>query len=119
MMVVRLGGIRGVVEHAARLLVCHGGRSRAASSARSRRRSLLLCRDGAFQDVWSIGKLLVLPGVWPCELNSARTSRRWCNVTCMSGRPTPKAPSPRTSTHLHRLNSRALRNHHNHTPLFY
>jgi hypothetical protein len=44
MMVVRLGGIRGVVEHATRLLVCHGGRSRAASSARSRRRSLLLCR---------------------------------------------------------------------------
>jgi hypothetical protein len=70
-MVVRLGGICGVVEHAARLLVCHGGRSRAASSAISRRGSLLLCRGvGAIQDVWSIGELLVLPGDCPCWLGS-------------------------------------------------
>lgn len=33
MVVVRLGGIRSVVEHAARLLVCHGSRSRAASAS--------------------------------------------------------------------------------------
>jgi len=68
--------------------------------------------DDAIQDVWSIGELLVLPGVCPCWLNSGRASRGWCNVTCVGGRPTPKAPRPRTSTHLHRLNSRALRNHH-------
>jgi len=69
-------------------------------------------RAGAAQDVWSIGELLELPGVCPCWLKSARTSRRWCNVTCMGGRPTPTAPRPRTSTRSHRLNSRALRSHH-------
>jgi hypothetical protein len=47
--------------------------SRAASSALSRRRSLLCSvGDGTFQDVWSIGELLVLPGVCPWWLSSAQ-----------------------------------------------
>lgn len=126
MVVARLGGIRGVVEHAARLLVCHGSRSRAAStsSALSRRRSLLLCRGccalGCLKH-WRVGG-----AAWrlPVLTRLERLSSSWvvqCHVRvdCANLTHAPRAPlRVRTSTkHIHRLNTQALRNN-NSTPLF-